>query len=270
MSQLIQKFLANNAVSTAKIVNLAVETGKLADGAVTTIKIGDSQVTDAKVASGIDAAKIGAGLVSNTEFGYLDGVTGSIQTQINAKIDSSEKGAANGVATLDSGGKIPASQLPNTVMEYQGSWNASTNSPTLADGTGNAGDVYRVSTAGTQNLGSGSITFAVGDLVIYNGSVWERSPIGALLTVSEKETFVLAAGDITNGYIDLANIAETDSVIFAVRGAPVLFEGASYDYTINYTGGAGGNTRITWLNDLAASGASELIAGDVVQVQYRY
>lgn len=38
--------------------------------------------------SGIDAVKIGAGNVSNTEFGYLDGVTSAIQTQINAKQNS--------------------------------------------------------------------------------------------------------------------------------------------------------------------------------------
>ena len=35
--------------------------------------------------TGIDAANIGAGTVSNTEFGYLDGVTSSIQTQLNSK-----------------------------------------------------------------------------------------------------------------------------------------------------------------------------------------
>jgi hypothetical protein len=34
--------------------------------------------------TGIDAARIGTGVVNNTEFGYLDGVTSSIQTQINS------------------------------------------------------------------------------------------------------------------------------------------------------------------------------------------
>ena len=29
----------------------------------------------------------------------------------------------------------PATQLPNAVMEFQGMWNASTNTPTLADGS---------------------------------------------------------------------------------------------------------------------------------------
>jgi len=36
--------------------------------------------------------------------------------------------------------------------------------------------VYRVSVEGTQDLGSGNITFYVGDFAIYNGSIWERSP----------------------------------------------------------------------------------------------
>lgn len=90
-------------------------------------------------------------------------------------IPLAQKAAANGVATLDSGGKVPASQLPNTVMEYQGTWNASTNTPTLADGAGSSGDVYRVSVAASRDLGSGSISFEVGDYVIYNGTAWEKS-----------------------------------------------------------------------------------------------
>lgn len=88
---------------------------------------------------------------------------------------TSEKGQNNGYASLDSGGKVPVAQLPNSIMEYKGTWDASTNTPTLADGTGNAGDVYICSVGGTQNLGSGSITFAAGDWVVYSGSVWQKS-----------------------------------------------------------------------------------------------
>ena len=60
-------------------------------------------------------------------------------------------------------------------MTYKGNWNASTNSPTLIDGTGTTGDVYRVSVAGTQDLGSGSQVFSIGDWVAYNGTIWERA-----------------------------------------------------------------------------------------------
>lgn len=84
-----------------------------------------------------------------------------------------QKAVANGLATLDGSGKIPASQLTLDASEYKGAWDASTNSPTLADGTGNTGDFYRVSVAGTANLGSGAITFGVGDLVCYSGTVWQ-------------------------------------------------------------------------------------------------
>lgn len=73
-------------------------------------------------------------------------------------------------------GKIPAAQLPTTVMEFQGVWNASSNSPTLADGTGSPGDYWRVGTAGTRNLGSGSIKFAAGDAVILSAAlVWQKA-----------------------------------------------------------------------------------------------
>ena len=51
--------LAANAVTTAKITDLNVTTGKLADNAVTTIKITDANVTTAKVAdANITAAKL--------------------------------------------------------------------------------------------------------------------------------------------------------------------------------------------------------------------
>ena len=54
-------------------------TNKTIDATSNTISnIGDSQLT-----TGIDAAKISSGTVSNTEFDYLNGVTSSIQTQID-------------------------------------------------------------------------------------------------------------------------------------------------------------------------------------------
>lgn len=98
----------------------------------------------------------------------------SVKAYADTKIPLSQKGAASGVATLDGGGKVPAAQLPSSLMEYVGTWNASTNTPTLADGTGTQGNVYRVTVAGSQNLGSGAISFDVGDYAIHNGTVWEK------------------------------------------------------------------------------------------------
>jgi hypothetical protein len=54
-----------------------------ASGATWTIDNG--VVTDAKLSTGIDAAKIADGSVSNAEYQYLGGVTSDIQTQLNGK-----------------------------------------------------------------------------------------------------------------------------------------------------------------------------------------
>ena len=57
---------------------------------------------------------------------------------------------------------------------YQGAWAASTNTPTLTDGTGDNGDFYIASDAGTVDFGAGDIDFTAGDQVIYNGLIWQK------------------------------------------------------------------------------------------------
>ena len=59
-------------------------------------------------------------------------------------------------------------------LNYKGTWNASSNTPTLADGTGAKGDYYVVSTAGTQTFGGVQLFFGTGDWIVYNGTVWQR------------------------------------------------------------------------------------------------
>lgn len=54
-----------------------------ADFDVTISPAGEANVA---LATGIDAAKIGGGAVSTTEFDYLNGVTSNIQTQIDARM----------------------------------------------------------------------------------------------------------------------------------------------------------------------------------------
>ena len=102
---------------------------------------------------------------------------------------------AGGVPKLDANAKILVSQLPNSVMEYQGTWNAATNTPTLVNGTGNQGDVYLCNVAGTVNFGAGPIAFVVGDQVIYSGSIWQRAS-GSTGTVTS--VAVTESGDSLN------------------------------------------------------------------------
>ncbi len=58
-----------------------------------TLDINAGAVTDAKVATGINAAKLADGSVSNDELQHLDGVTGDIQTQLDAKVNTSSLAA---------------------------------------------------------------------------------------------------------------------------------------------------------------------------------
>jgi hypothetical protein len=87
-----------------------------------------------------------------------------------------DAGAANGVATLDAGGKVPVSELPAAVLgalNYQGTWDASTNTPTLTSSVGTKGYYYVVSVAGNTNL-NGITDWLVGDWAVYNGTVWQK------------------------------------------------------------------------------------------------
>lgn len=112
-------------------------------------------------------------------------------------IRTSEKGEANGVATLDSTGRVPYDQLPESAMTFLGEWDASTNTPHLQDGTGTNGDFYVVSAGGTVNFGTQAsprnITFYPNDRVIYEGSSdeWFRLPAGEVRTVNG------LSGDVT-------------------------------------------------------------------------
>lgn len=81
------------------------------------------------------------------------------------------------------------------------------------------------------------------------------------------EALTLNGTDITNQYKDLAQVAVTGSIFFLVNG---LWQRPTTDYTISYTGGAGGKTRLTFAGDLATGGGAELVSGDVIYIQYQY
>lgn len=72
---------------------------------------------------------------------------------------------------------IAKDRITNT--QFKGGWHAGVNEPPLADSGMTtppvAGDSYYVISEGTQNLGSGSQTFYVGNFVYYTGAVWKRT-----------------------------------------------------------------------------------------------
>jgi hypothetical protein len=110
-----------------------------------------------------------------------------------------DAGVPNGVATLDSSGKVPTSQIPlQGDLNYQGTWNASTNTPTLTSSTGTQGYYYVVNVAGTTNL-NGITDWQIGDWAIYNGSVWQKvDNTDAVSSVNgQTGTVVLTQADIS-------------------------------------------------------------------------
>jgi hypothetical protein len=179
----------------------------------------------------------------------------------------SEKGNANGYASLDSGGKVPISQLPSSIMEYKGTWNAATNTPTLANGTGDTGDVYICNVAGTVNFGAGPITFAVGDYVIYSGTIWQRSS-GAVGTVTS------VAASITGDSVTISGSPVTTSGTLAfafngttaqyIRGNGTLETFPSLTGFVPYTGATanvdlGTHTLIAAKGTFSSSGSGDTV-----------
>ena len=144
----------------------------------------------------------------------LEGViTGSTGILSSLPINGS-----NGIPQLDSNGKILVSQLPNSVMEYKGTWNVTTNTPYLVNGVGNPGDVYLVTNAATSgtshDFGAGPITFFNGDQVIYDGSAWQRATgsSGSVTSVSVVESSSASALTITGSPITTSG---TIVIVFA-------------------------------------------------------
>ena len=120
-------------------------------------------------------------------------------------VTQSEVGAASGVASLDGSGKVPLSQLPSTLMEFKGSWNPNTNTPTLVDGTGTTGFTYWVSAAfagPVAGLTDPSMSnFQIGDLVIYNGTKWVLvTPAAGTQSVNGAQGAVVLTMASANGF----------------------------------------------------------------------
>ena len=106
-SQITTAKIAADAITNAKIADDAIDSEHYTDGSIDTAHIADANITLAKLASdsvnsskivddsivnadinssaAIDATKIHDGTISNTEFGYLNGVSSGIQSQLDAK-----------------------------------------------------------------------------------------------------------------------------------------------------------------------------------------
>ena len=176
------------------------------------------------------------GTGASTLTGYVKG-TGTTAMTASATIPNTDitglgtastknAGAALGVATLDAGGKVPVSELPAAVLgalSYQGTWNASTNTPTLTSSTGTKGYYYVVAVAGSTNL-DGITDWLVGDWAVYNGTVWQK--------VDNTETVSSVNGQTGAVTLTTTNIAEGTNLYYTdarARASNSAGTGISYD-----------------------------------------
>lgn len=88
-------------------------------------------------------------------------------------------------------------------LKYAGTWNASTNTPTLTSSVGTQGQYYVVSVAGSTNL-DGETAWQVGDWAVFNGSVWQKVDGGSTgllttLTVTGNTYLATTSGSVGIG-----------------------------------------------------------------------
>ena len=147
----------------------------------------DSLDTEVAIPTGATHAEVQQGTQFQEVLYSITGLVDSwfvLPPSARDSVGTSFRVALSGAAGVDPNRKIyfrksrlirQISFRPLVSGRYVGLWDATTNIPILADGTGYAGLYYEVSVGGTQDLGSGPIVFVAGDWIIHDGSVWDKA-----------------------------------------------------------------------------------------------
>ena len=148
------------------------------DGSLTVVlsngtEINAGEVVPLDVAEKIKVITNGGG----TSQSVLDSIA-SLQAQITALIPSQTGNSGKYLTT--NGSSLSWATVPG-ILNYQGTWNASANTPTLASSTGTQGYYYIVGTSGSTNL-NGITDWVIGDWLLFNGSVWQKIDTTDLVT----------------------------------------------------------------------------------------
>ena len=109
---------------------------------------------------------------------YVLDTLASLQAQITALIPSQ---TGNSGKYLTTNGSALSWGSISGGLNYQGTWNASTNTPTLTSSVGVNGYYYITATAGSTNL-NGITDWQIGDWLMFNGSVWQKIDQSNLVT----------------------------------------------------------------------------------------
>jgi hypothetical protein len=175
----------------------------------------------------------------------------SLQTQIN-NIYPSQTGNAGKFLTTNGTAVSWASVAGG--LSYQGTWNASANTPTLASGVGVNGYYYIVATAGSTNL-DGITDWQIGDWLMFNGTVWQKIDQSNLVTSVNGQTGAvsLTTTNINEGtnqyYLDSrARSAISAGTGISYSSSTGVVTNSAPDQTVVLTGGTGISTSGTYPN----------------------
>ena len=161
--------------------------------------------------TGITAAMIGLGNATNTSDANKP-ISTATQTALDLKQSLTAKGAINGYCPLNASTKIDTAYLPDSIvgsLNYQGTWNATSNSPAIpASSGGNKGYFYIVTVSGS-TLIDGISSWSIGDWIVSTGAVWNKvSGSSAISSVNTRTgAIVLSSSDV-----GLSNVDNTSDV----------------------------------------------------------
>lgn len=214
-------------------------------------------------------AAVASDLLPATDLTYSLGngskkwLTGTIATITTSTINAQGTGDIS-INSSGSGSNIIMN--PNNAVDFS---NKNVRNITQLGLFGNGSDVAikpSATTSASYTITLPTAQGASGQVMRNNGSgimSWAAPVLGA------KERTILSGTNITNQYICASHVALNGTVSFMVKGGGVQME--PDDYTVIYAdSNCGGNTSITFVNDLATGGASALIAGDITSTQYLY
>ena len=178
----------------------------------------------------------------------------------------SNKGIAGGYASLNSAGVVPTVQIGGAVagaLDFQGAWNAASNSPSLVSGVGTRGNFYLVQTPGTTSV-DGTATWSPQDLIAFDGTHWDRYP-GMTYAVAS------VAGRIGAVTLNAADIGGLGTLATATPGAGLILNSGTVSASVvsvaGYTGAVTlGVSDISGLGPLATAvaGAGIIVSGGTV------
>jgi hypothetical protein len=175
----------------------------------------------------------------------------SLQTQINNLIPSQ---TGNSGKFLTTNGSALSWASVAGGLSYQGTWNASSNTPTLTSSVGTNGYYYVVATAGSTNL-NGITDWQIGDWLLFNGTVWQKIDQTNLVTSVNGQTgaVTLTTTNISEGtnqyYLDSrARAALSAGTGISYSTSTGVITNSAPDQTVALTGGTGISTSGTYPN----------------------